>query len=88
MEPHVILDDTEVRPPLPHPRDGSKFKVPLVPRYNNRDGHLKDHNLMANHVVTILPPRQLPTSSPNSTTEHWLHINKTTVEVTIRKDKV
>ena len=62
MEPHVITDYTEVRPPLPHPYDENTCNVPLVHKYNTRARSLKGKNLTAKHVETIMPPIQLPNS--------------------------
>ena len=91
IEPYGIPYNTEVRPPLPHPYDGSTYNVPLVHRYNTRSRRLKFHNLMANHVEKFTPPRQPPTLSPAYTVhiigEDRDHTKKTTGEVTIHPGK-
>ena len=81
-ETHIIPDDTEVRSQLTHPYDGSKCNVPLLHRYNTRSRQLKGQNLMANHMATIPPHRQPPTSLPkymvHRTGEYLAHTNKNT----------
>ena len=53
---------------------------------------MKGHNLMANHVATVLPYR-LPQKSVPAYTIHiigkeWAHANKITGEVTIQPDQI
>ena len=88
-ELHIIPDDTEVISPKSHTYGGILFNVPLVYGYNTRARHLKGHNLMANHVAKIPPPRQIPNPSPTNTTvnrtgEELVHTKRTTGEVKIQ----
>ena len=88
MEPHVVPDETDVRPPITHQCDGKTCNFPLVHIYNTRNKCLKCQNLVAYHAVIIHPPRQIPNSSSNNTAVHrtgedWVHMNRTTGEVTI-----
>ena len=87
-EPHIIPDDTEIIPQIPHPYDGSLCNIPLIQKYNISSRRLKVHNLMANLVETFPPPRQPPTSllayKVHRKGEDWAHTNKTTGEVKIQ----
>ena len=66
--PHVIPDDTDIMPPDNQPYDGNTIKVPLVQIKNTRSRRLKGHNLMAKHVTTTVPLRQILTHQPTMKT--------------------
>ena len=88
MEPHVIPDVTEVMTPDMKPYYGRTIKVPLMHRYNTRSIILKVHNIMSDHVTTIVTPRKMPPPTTtimavHHTGEEWVIKNIATGEVAI-----
>ena len=72
LEHHVIPDDTEVRPKLPHTYFGSTCNVLLVHIYNIMARGLKLKILMANYMAKILPPKKIQ--------HHYIHTRYTRQE--------